>query len=107
MISSFDELGVVRLLIATIPPALIPVSWKNGSTFISQRTLTIKCTDDVSRITDFTATLDGKWLMFAKKSDYFIYTFDEHCPSGTHTLTVKASDIAGNTTTQTYNFTKQ
>lgn len=107
MISSFDELGDVRLLIDTIAPVIVPVAWKNGSAFISQKTLTIKCTDDLSRIAKFTATLDGKWLMFAKKSDYFIYTFDEHCTSGTHTLTVTATDIAGNTTTQTYNFTKQ
>lgn len=107
MISSFDELGDVRLLIDTIAPLLIPVAWKNGATFISQKTLTLKCTDDISRIADFTATLDGKWLMFAKKSNYFIYTFDEHCTSGTHTLTVSATDIAGNITTQTYNFTKQ
>jgi len=107
VMSSFDELGDAQLLLDTVAPVIVPVAWKNGSTFISQKTLTVKCTDDISRIGDFTATLDGKWLMFAKKSDYFIYTFDEHCTSGTHTLSVSATDIAGNTTVQTYNFTKQ
>jgi len=107
MLSSFDELGDVRLLIDDVPPVIVPISWKSGSTFISQKTLTVKCTDDLNRIADFTATLDGNWLMFAKKSDYFTYTFDEHCPKGKHTLTITAKDIAGNSTTQTYNFIKQ
>ena len=107
MLSSFDELGDASLLTDTIAPAIIPVGWKNGSTFISQKTLTVKCMDDISRIENFTAMLDGKWLMFAKKNDYFIYTFDEHCTNGAHTLIITATDVAGNATTQTYNFTKQ
>jgi hypothetical protein len=59
MLSSFDDLGDARLLIDTIAPVVVPVAWKSGSTFISQKTLTIKCTDDVSRVVDFTAILDG------------------------------------------------
>ena len=107
MQSSFDELGDVQLLVDTVAPVAIPVGWSNGATFINQKTLTVKCTDDVSRIENFTATLDGKWLMFAKKSDYFIYTFDEHCTTGKHILKITATDAAGNTTHQNYNFTKQ
>lgn len=107
MLSSFDELGDLRLLIDTIAPVIVPVAWKSGSTFINQKTLTIKCTDDISRIAGFTARLDGNWLMFSKKSDYFIYTFDEHCTSGTHALVITATDVAGNATTQTFTFTKQ
>ena len=45
--------------------------------------------------------------MFAKKNDYFIYTFDEHCSDGNHTLTVTATDVAGNITIQSFNFTKE
>lgn len=108
MLSSFDELGNVRLLVDEVPPVITPISWKDGSTFISQKTLTVKCTDDVSRIASFSATLeDDTWLMFARKSDYFTYTFDEHCPAGSHTLTITAMDVAGNATVETYNFTKQ
>ena len=107
MLSSFDELGDAALLIDTIAPVFISVGWSNGATFISQKTLTIKCVDDISRIENFTATLDGKWLMFAKKTDYFIYTFDEHCTSGTHTLNITATDVAGNVANRTYTFTKQ
>jgi hypothetical protein len=107
MLGSFDELGDAVLLLDTIAPVIVPIGWKNGSAFINQKTLTIKCTDDVSRVANFTAMLDGNWLMFSKRNDYFIYTFDEHCTSGVHTLTVTATDVAGNTDTQSFNFTKQ
>lgn len=104
---SFDELGDVCLLIDTIAPKILAVNWKNGTVFSAQRSLTIKCTDDVSKIVNFTAKLDGKWLLFNKKTDFFIYNFDEHCSTGTHTLLVTATDVAGNEATQIFNFTKQ
>ena len=107
MFGSFDELGDARLLIDTIAPVIVPVGWKNNSLFKTQKTLTLKCTDDLSRIVNFTATLDGNWLMFAKKNDYFIYTFDEHCGEGKHTLIINTTDVAGNVATQSFNFTKQ
>ncbi len=107
MQTSFYDLGNVLLLIDTIAPVILPVGWKDGSLFNATKTLIIKCTDDLSRIENFRAELDGKWLMFAKKNDYFIYTFDEHCTNGDHTLRTTVGDVAGNTTTQTFNFTKQ
>ncbi len=107
MHESLYDLGDARLLIDTIAPAIMSVGWKNNSLFNAQRTLTIKCTDNLSRIENFTATLDDNWLMFAKKNDYFIYTFDEHCKNGNHILIIKATDVAGNVATQTFNFTKQ
>lgn len=107
MLGRFDKLGDVRLLIDTIAPTIIPVGWKNGTVFKTQKNLTMKCKDDISRISNFTATLDGNWLMFAGKNDYFIYSFDEHCTSDVHTLIITATDVAGNTATQTFNFTKQ
>jgi hypothetical protein len=106
MLSSFDELGDARLLLDTIRPVIVPVGWKNGSNFTGQKSITLKCTDDAGRVANFVATLDGYWLMFAKKNDYFIYTFDEHCTTGTHALVVSATDVAGNIATQTFNFTK-
>jgi hypothetical protein len=107
MKASFYDLGNARLLVDTIAPVIAPVKWKDGSLFKTTKQIVIKCADDLSRIASFRAELDGNWLMFAKKNDYFIYTFDEHCSDGNHTLTVTATDVAGNTTTQTFNFTKE
>lgn len=105
MQGSFDELGDVRLLIDTIAPA-ITTNWGNNSVFKNQANIIIKCKDDVSKIAGFTATLDGGWLMFARKNDYYIYTFDEHCKTGSHTLTITATDVAGNIATWKFNFIK-
>ena len=107
MQGKFDELGDVHLIVDSIAPVIIPVAWKNNSTFTSQKTLTMQCKDDVSKIKNFRATLDGNWLMFARKNDYFIYTFDEHCTKGSHTLIITAADIAGNVATKQFNFIKQ
>ncbi|HEY1870416.1 MAG TPA: Ig-like domain-containing protein, partial [Chitinophagaceae bacterium] len=107
MQSSFNELGNARLLLDTIAPVITPVGWKNGATFSSQKNLILKCTDDLGSVVSFMAKLDGRWLMFAKKNDYFTYSFDEHCASGVHILTITATDVAGNEAIQTFNFTKQ
>jgi hypothetical protein len=107
MQSSFNKLGNARLLLDTIAPVITPVGWKNGTTFTGQKSLVLKCTDDLGSVVSFNATLDGNWLMFAKKNDYFTYSFDDHCAKGAHTLTVMATDVAGNVATQTFNFTKQ
>lgn len=104
--AKFSYLGNARLLLDTIAPVIVTVGWKNNETFKSANKMTIKCIDDVSRIASFRAELDGRWLMFSQKNDYFIYTFDAHCKSGNHTLTITATDVAGNEAIQTFNFTK-
>jgi hypothetical protein len=106
MRARFNALGNVQLLIDTVPPAITPVGWRNGSVLSAAKTIVLKCKDDIGKIDSFRAELDGHWLLFAARGDYFIYTFDEHCPKGTHTLTVSVTDIAGNTTVKTYTFTR-
>ena len=103
--AKFNKLGFVQLLIDNVAPTIIPSGWKNGSLLSSAKTLMLRCKDDLGEIDSFRAELDGQWLMFAKRSaDRFIYTFDEHCPKGTHTLKVTVTDVAGNITTATYKF---
>ena len=107
MTGSFDELGDVSLVIDTIAPVITPAGWKNGTVFKGNKNLIVTCKDDLSRIETFRAELDGSWLMFSRKNDYFIYNFDEHCSPGGHNLVITVTDVAGNTTTQSYNFVKQ
>lgn len=104
--ANFSYLGDARLLVDTIKPVITSVNWKNGEAFTSSKKIVIKCTDDLMKIASFRAELDGKWLLFSQQSDYFTYTFDEHCPKGKHRLIVTATDVAGNNATQIFNFTK-
>ncbi len=102
----FNRLGKMQLLVDNIPPLIVPVGWNNGSVFISNP-IKIKCTDNLDAIASFRAELDGKWLMFSKKGDYFTYHFDEHCSDGKHQLVVTVTDVAGNETQKTFEFVKR
>lgn len=106
MTSTFKKLGTVQLLIDTVPPTVTPVGWKNGAALSAAKALVLKCKDDLDDIESFTAWLDGKWLLFIAGRDNFTYRFDEHCTKGPHTLTVTVTDIAGNSTTQNFTFTR-
>jgi hypothetical protein len=105
MSAKFNRLGYVQLLVDNFAPTIFPVGWKNGSLLFAAKRLVLKCKDDLGEIDSFRAELDGQWLMFAKRiGGNFIYTFDEHCSKGSHTLKVTAADVAGNIATSTFTF---
>lgn len=105
MTGHFNRLGNVELLIDTLAPLIHPVGWRNGSVITAARTLMLKCTDNLA-LQSFRAELDGQWLLFEQRKGGYIYTFDEHCPRGKHKLVVTVTDLAGNTTTASYSFTR-
>lgn len=100
----FNRLGTARLLFDNSLPSVSP-SWKDG-TLISSGLLRLKGTTKIGDIESFRAELDGKWLRFARVKDDFVYIFDEKCPkgSGSHTLKVTTTNTAGNTNVQTFTF---
>lgn len=106
MTAKFNRLGMVQLLVDTVPPVIKSIGWVSGAKFSTQKTLRLRCTDELDEIETFSAKLDGQWLLFAKKDDDFIYSFDEYCKPGTHTLTVTVADKAGNITSKNFQLTK-
>jgi hypothetical protein len=104
--SKFRDLGDVQLLIDTVPPRVATHGWANGANLSRRSSIMFLADDDLSELSDFTAEVDGEWLMFRRKSDYFIYDFDKRVPKGRHTLRVAATDAAGNTTEKTFTFTR-
>ena len=100
----FNRLGTVKLILDESLPS-VDTGWKEGA-MISGSTLRLKGKTKVGDIVSFRAELDGKWLCFARSKDDFIYTFDEKCPkgSGSHTLKVTTVNTAGNTNVQTFGF---
>ncbi|WP_153795819.1 M23 family metallopeptidase [Foetidibacter luteolus] len=107
MMARFNRLGSFQLLIDTLPPVIKPVGWQNNTIFGAQKTLRLRCTDELDEVAYFRAELDGQWLMFAKKNDDFTYEFDSHCSPGSHVLKVMVTDMAGNTAMQQFTFTKK
>lgn len=106
MTAKFNRLGFVQLLVDTIPPVIKPIGWVNAAKFTNQKTLRLRCTDELDEIENFSAALDGQWLLFAKKGDDFIYSFDQYCKPGAHALTVTVTDKAGNIATKIFQLTK-
>lgn len=100
----FNRLGTARLLFDNSLPSVSP-NWKDGA-IINVSSLRLKGTTKIGDIESFRAELDGKWLCFARVKDDFVYIFDEKCPkgSGSHTLKVTTFNTAGNANTQTFTF---
>jgi hypothetical protein len=97
-------LGTATLLLDQSLP-YVSAGWKD-ETLIKNSTLRLNGRTKIGDIISFRAELDGKWLRFARVKDDFIYVFDEKCPkgSGSHTLKVTTTNTAGNTNIQTFTF---
>ncbi|MGK6343111.1 M23 family metallopeptidase [Chryseobacterium sp. DT-3] len=102
--AEFNRLGTATLLLDRSLPS-VSAGWKDG-TLIKNSTLRLNGRTKIGDIISFRAELDGKWLRFARVKDDFIYVFDEKCPkgSGSHTLKVTTTNTAGNINTQTFTF---
>ena len=102
MEAKFRDLGSFQLIIDTEAPVLQPVGWSQGSNLKGKPSITILAKDAISELSFFRAELDGKWLMFSRKSDYFIHNFDEKTTTGPHVLKVVIADEAGNITEKSF-----
>ncbi|GAA5099551.1 M23 family metallopeptidase [Chryseobacterium ginsengisoli] len=102
----FNRLGTARLLVDNSLPSVSP-SWKEGA-IVTVASLRLKGTTKIGDIESFRAELDGKWLLFSRVKDDFVYIFDEKCPkgSGSYTLKVTTINTAGNANTQTFSFSR-
>jgi hypothetical protein len=101
---SFRDFGDFFLEVDTTAPKITPLGGIRSGANLSKATKLSFSMSDASGISSYRAELDGKWLMFSRKSNVLTYTFDEHCPDGAHTLKLTVTDIAGNESTYTLNF---
>ncbi|MCS4303697.1 M23 family metallopeptidase [Chryseobacterium sp. BIGb0232] len=102
--AQFNRLGTAELILDNSLPS-VSSGWKEGAV-VNSSALRLKGSTKVGDIVSFRAELDGKWLRFARVKNDFVYIFDEKCPkgSGSHTLKVTTINSAGNTNVQTFTF---
>lgn len=93
--ASFRDLGFFQLLEDDQPP-VISSSLIPGAVLRAGSRIVIDVKDNLNVISQFTATVDGNWIMFQPSGNRFVYTVDEHLPFGEHKLTVVVYDEAGN-----------
>lgn len=98
--AAFREFGGFQLVSDDTPPQISFNGLLDGGNAASMKSIVVTTRDDHKIVKNFRAELDGKWLMFSQKGTTFSYRFDEHCPSGKHTLTVSIEDEAGNKTSR-------
>ena len=103
----FREFGNFQLVRDTIPPAIAPIGALEGADLSHATRIAFNIKDNLGALRNFRAELDGAWLCFTNdKGLAYIYTFDEHCPPGAHTLRVTVEDVAGNRTVREYHFNR-
>jgi len=103
----FREFGNFQLVRDTVPPVIIPIGALEEADLSHATRIAINIRDNLGALRNFRAELDGAWLCFTNdKGLAFIYTFDEHCPPGAHTLKVTVEDVAGNRTAREYHFNR-
>ena len=103
----FRGFGNFELVDDTIPPTITPLGPLEGANLGKASRIALSIKDNLGALRNFRAELDGAWLCFTNdKGLAFIYTFDEHCRPGAHTLKVSVEDVAGNKTVKEYHFTR-
>jgi len=105
--AAFRTMGNFQLLVDEEPPVIVPVGFTEGANMSKASRIVFIVKDNLESFKNFRAELDGKWLRFTNdKGKSFIYTFDEKCPAGPHSLKLSVEDEAGNVTVKTYSFTR-
>ena len=99
--AQFRDFGYFQLLEDLQPPS-ISSSLQSGATVRTGSRIVFDVADNNKVIRDFKASVDGQWLMFQPSGNRFVYTVDEHFPSGEHKLSVVVYDEAGNNTSREY-----
>ncbi len=103
----FREFGNFQLLVDDIPPVIIPIGIRENSNLSRSSQIIFTVADNMKKIKNFRAELDGKWLRFTNdKGRSFIYKFDEMCPPGNHELKVRVEDVAGNVAEKVIHFVR-
>jgi len=104
--SEFRNFGNFELIADDEPP-VITGGFHDNANFSKTSRIIFTPKDNNEEIKNFSAELDGKWLMFTNdKGRSFIYKFDEMCGHGNHELKISVEDEAGNTTEKIYHFSR-
>jgi hypothetical protein len=93
--------GSYAVMADTLPPALRPLNFADGSSVAALDTLRLRLDDDLAGIAGYRATLDGKWLLMEHdpKNRVIYHVMDGRLGNGPHVLEVTATDKVGNRST--------
>jgi hypothetical protein len=96
------SLGTFTLASDTISPTIKPINFQDNKWISKSKNIKLKIEDDLSGISNYRATINGKWILmeYDYKKDTLTYTFEDHVISNTeNNLKVIVIDNIGNSST--------
>ncbi|MEH6537490.1 MAG: M23 family metallopeptidase [Psychroserpens sp.] len=96
------SLGTFALTRDTINPIITPVNFQKGKWLSKLDHLKVKIDDELSGISNYRATINGKWILmeYDYKKDTLTYNFDDNIITDTeNNLKIIVTDNVGNSTT--------
>lgn len=94
--------GTYVLAMDTVPPKITPLNFEDEKWISKNETLKLKIEDDVSGVSSYRATINGKFILteYDYKKDVLVYDFDDNIVSETENkLKIIVVDNVGNSTT--------
>ena len=96
------SLGTFALATDTVPPTITPINFQNKKWISKYRYLKVKITDDLSGISKYRATVNGKWILmeYDYKTNTLTHDFNDNIVNDTkNELKIIVTDNVGNSST--------
>lgn len=102
LIGRSSTFGTFALEIDNTKPKITPVNFANGKWISKENQLNVKISDDLSGISSYRATINGKWILmeYEYKTDLLTYDFNDKIISETeNNFKLIVTDNVGNSST--------
>lgn len=96
------SLGTYTLAMDTIAPTILPINFQDKKWISKYRYLKVKITDDLSGISKYRATVNGKWILmeYDYKTNTLTHDFNDNIVKDTkNELKIIVTDNVGNSST--------
>ena len=110
LVAYTKSLGTFTLHSDTTPPSIKPVNFSDGKWISSEKELKVSISDDLSGISNYSATINGKWILmeYEYKKNLLTYDFSDEISTETENkLKVIVTDNVGNSSTFEATFFKK
>ncbi|TCK69058.1 peptidase M23-like protein [Winogradskyella wandonensis] len=100
--ASSKTLGLYALTTDNVPPKITPVNFSNKKWLSKYRYLKVKIEDDLSGISKYRATVNGKWILmeYDYKTNTLTHDFNDNIVTDTeNNLKIIVTDNVGNSST--------
>lgn len=107
LIARNKTFGIYTLVTDTVAPKIKPLNFTNKKWMSKYRYLKLKISDDLSGISKYRATVNGKWILmeYDYKTNSLVHDFNDNVITDTeNNLKVVVTDNVGNSSTFTATF---